>query len=200
MTLPLPQDKHFQWAIGEAVEALPKSLRFSNDIYYYWRHRDHSSVGDHRPRPELGRPIVERARTLFENSPDTFIRVIDPRYMYVAHRFWYFHSEGTESGAGRNSEEWQWLASLLVEAASQSPEVVLPQVIPFVVDSQMGHNEFIHQINIEGASAFFRERLFDVMLQLSGDWKVGDFDANEVERIEFAKKAASEWLKNPTNH
>ena len=192
---PIEQEEHRTWILQEIVKSLKISLRFANDLYYYWKHIDHGSIQEKKPQPELRDPIIKEAKKLYDKNPDKLIGVLDSTFMYCIYHFAIHFSEPDEGGSGFKSEEWRWLALVLIEAAYKKPESVLPQIVTLIVKSHMGRNQYIHELNFERAASLFQDRLLEVLKLLSEDWDYSHFDKHEQERISFAKTAVQEFMK-----
>lgn len=200
LDLNVSQEKHSGWISPEILKALPVSLRFANDLYYFWRHKDHNAVsfkGEQRS-PEIRTPAIEKAKELFSDSPTRLVEVLDPDFMFSIFHFAVLYSSSAEGGDGFRPEDWRWLADALVKAGQQNSRRALPQTIPFLVSSDMGVDGYIHKFNQDLATGFFGQNLRTVMGLLANGFDIAGFDAADKSRILFIRDFAAKWLKGQT--
>ena len=69
-------DSHESWLMLEIVRALRKSLRFANDLYYYWRHQS-EDVDRSYSTPDLRDSVVHHAQSLYTRDHDVYMRALD---------------------------------------------------------------------------------------------------------------------------
>lgn len=191
--------KHNKWILNEILKALNVSLRFANDLFYYWQCNSRGEVSSKESRPELHKPIVEEAKRLYESSPKRLISVLDPHYMYSISQFTQYLNLPEQGGSGYEPHEWKWLANLLIEAAKINTATILPQIVNLIFKDDMGISNFICSFNSKLATEFFGERLQEVMSLIAEGFDYSVFDKREKDLIEYAQKFATEWLDKMGN-
>lgn len=196
---PIDEKEHERWILGEIVDYLSKSLRFANDLYYYWKHNDRISTNAKKPMPGLRDPIITAAKRLFTNNPNKLIEVIDPNFIYIISQFSIFFSSPEEGGSGFNPEDWRWFASILVDAAHIEPRLAVPQIASLLVKSDLGVGQYIHEFDIERAASLFGDRLSEVMKLLTVERDYSNLNREEQERIAFAMEYSKEWIESQSS-
>lgn len=191
--------KHNKWILDEILKALNVSLRFANDLFYYWQCNSQGEVSSKESRPELHKPLVEKAKCLYGSSPKRLISVLDPQYMYSISHFSRHLNLPEQGGSGYKPHEWKWLASLLIEAAEINTATILPQIVQLIFKEDMGVGDFTHRFDSTFATEFFDERLLEVMSLLAKEFDYNMFDQRERNFIEYAQKYATEWLDKMGN-
>ncbi len=196
--IPMEHDEdHWKWVLDQILYALPLSLRFSNDMYHYWRHNRY--LGGNQKSTELRTLVISNFKVLFVNNPGIFIPSLDPIFIYCVYHFAVVFSNPDQGGDGFEAKEWKWLANLLVDAAKIQPQIVLPQIVPFIINSpsiMSFGGEF--KFNSESAVALFDDRLPELMDLLADTSFNQMFDENALAQISFAKHVADEWIKKDT--
>lgn len=195
---PIDQKKHMIWVQGEIFKALPKSFRFANDLYHYWSDNSQADIHHKGNRSELRAEVVKRVRKLFEGRADDFVEVLDPDYMYTSYHFCVHFSSAEQGGAGFKASDWPWFSELLLQAGQISPQAVIPQIVPFLVNEQDHdvHHEFSYTFNEVGAREFFGDDLSLLMRLLSTGIDLDPFDVRERKRIRIAHETATRWLRD----
>jgi hypothetical protein len=197
LDMPIKQDEHDKWILDEICHVLPISLRFANDLYYYWKHNDRADTSDkQRNRDDLRIPIIKEAKKLFKDNPDNLIKSLDKNYIYSIYHFMILFSERSQGGSGFKPEDWKWLAKILVDAASSQPQTILPQIIMllFKTERTLEVKKYVHEFNIERANALFNKQLTEVMKLIIQDIDFNFLDDEVQDKIQFAKLTARRWL------
>ena len=196
LDVPVAEEEHSAWILGEILAALEVSLRFANDLYYYWRYNDRISVDDRKRYPELRNRVVKKARELYGENPSKLIEVLDPSIPYSVFEFAGVFSEVKEGGTGFRTDEWKWFALVLADAAEENAELLIPQIVQWVFRSDMGSGtKYLYRFEHELATSLFENRLLGVMELVAEDREYTAFDRKAVEKMTFAKSAARKWLQ-----
>ena len=196
---PIGTTEHNKWILDEILKALNVSLRFANDLFYYWQCNSRDEIRSKKSRPELHKPIVEKAKCLYELSPKRLISVLDPHYMYSISQFARHLNLPEQGGSGYEPCEWKWLANLLIEAAKINTATILPQIVNLIFKDDMGRSNFICSFDSKFATELFDERLQEVMSLIAKGFDYSMFDKREKDLIKYAQKFATEWLKKTEN-
>lgn len=194
---PIDQHEHNNWILDEIRKALPRSFRFANDLYYYWQSNSETDVSVKRPRPELREPIIQEARSLFQDSPERLIESLDSDFPYSVYHFVVHNSQPDRGGAGFNPVEWKWFADILLEAARLKPLVIIPQIVPLIVREEMTIHDFIYTFDKEMALQLFGDKINEVMALIAQPLDYSKFNERERRSIEFAIQTAMKFVKTP---
>ncbi|MCE5331864.1 MAG: hypothetical protein LLF95_06965 [Bacteroidales bacterium] len=192
LSLDKPIDGHNEWILGEIKKAIPVSLRFANELYYYWRNQDHPSISTRIQTPILRNGFIEATRQVYENNSQALIEALDPAYMYSIHHFMIYYSEATGGGSGFNPNDWKWLIDVLLKAAEANPQVVIPQLVTLLSneDSTFGAG-FLYSLNEERLNSLFGNEKTMVLKLLAMKIDISMFDEREKNRIEFVRQEAA---------
>lgn len=185
-------EDHKEWVLGQILRALPLSLRFANDLYYYYRH-NHYIAGDVQTH-DLRSLFIDNVRKFLDGNPESLIKIVDPSYMYSFYHFMVLFSGVDRGGPGFNPVEWRWLASLLTAAAKMEPEIVLPQIVPLVIEIVQAVDGREYKFDETRADALFGDHLREMMELLAAMPLNRQIDKDSFEYISFAKQFAGEWL------
>ena len=115
--------------------------------------------------------------------------------MYSINHFVFAFKEQKEDGSGFNSDEWVWLASLLIEAAKIEPSVIIPQLVCLIVKENMGTHNIVRTLDQEMAKKLFEKRLPEVMELIASSFDHAQFSEREKQMIDFAREAVEDLLK-----
>lgn len=192
---PIDPNEHIEWILKEIKVALPRSLRFANDLYYYWKSNDRSDVELKEPHPELREPIVQEAKSVFQYSPERFIKSLDPDFMYSVYHFVILFSQPDKGGSGFNPIDWKWFIYFLVEAARLAPQIIIPQIVPLVVKEEMTFHDSIYTFDKEMALQLFGDKFFDIMTLMAQPLDLSRFNERERKWIECARQEAQKFVK-----
>ena len=191
---PIDKEKHIEWVINEIEKALPESLRFANDIYYYWRSNSESDVQE-KHHIELRNLFVKKAKSIYQKNEELLIKCIDPSFIYCVSHFVNLYSSEGEGGPGFKITEWEWFFSLLIDAARKSPNIIVPQIIGMLVKSQRIRVDYIHEFNIDLATQIFNKKLPEIMSLIT---KIDDYkqlNKNDQKLIEQVMNWAKNWMQ-----
>ena len=136
LSLDKPFAGHEKWILDEISKALPVSLLFANELYYYWRNTDRSMDAANVSTPELRNKVVAKAEEIYSGKSDILIKVLNIEDMYSTRTFMIFFSERDGGGLGYKPDEWRWFAAVILEAGKKNPQVVVPHIAGLVVDSE----------------------------------------------------------------
>ncbi len=184
---------HEAWTAEEACRALPVSLRFANDIYYFWRHRSDNEVETKPPHPELRTAIIEEARRLWQRDISVLIQSLDPSFPYSLFHFAVHYSTPEMGGDGFVASDWRWFGQLVFQAAQRAPETVLPQMSPFLV-YQPDSLETRYELRSESGQELFGARFPQLMRLLAEHLSNEGFEPQVKTRMDFLRHAAAKWL------
>lgn len=195
---PIDEPEHLEWVKNEIFKALPTSLHFANDVYYYWTSNSESDVHGKPDRVELRNQVVSHAKNIFAGKPHDFIRVIDPHYMYSAHHFRVYLKAPDEGESAFTTDSGDWFSELLLEAGEINPQVIVPQIACLVIKEQDSFNGFNYSFNDGLPKKLFETEMLRLMHILSTEINVDSFNLREKKVIQTAREVATEWLKeNP---
>lgn len=189
-------DEHEKWVIEELRKALPNSISFSNAIYYYWRNQNR---GYHREQtPFIRNEYIKAWKETFENNSQALINAIDPIQIYSIRHFVIYYNEPEVGGPGFKAEEWQWIAPILIEAGIKNLQLIVPQIVALVVDSENIIREhktiYEYTFNTKRVADIFTSNTHNVMELLSKEIDISQFDTYYKDIIQFAKIEAQKWI------
>jgi len=195
LDLRIDETDHEWWVFEEIKRALPISLRFANDLYYYWRNQESGGVGETMPQPELQSGVVSEAERLFSGSPEALVRVLDESCPEAVSRFFIFLGGRDQEATGTEPGEWTWLGDVLLDAAEQQPAIVLPQMACLLVDVGGGPGAKTLSLSMATAERLFGSELRRLMERLAVRLAdAGDLDAETVSKLELVQGTAEKWL------
>lgn len=201
LSLDKPVDSHNneKWVLEEIKKALPVSLRFANDVYYYWRHQERTSSSANVQTLGLRYRVVEAAKQIYGNNPDLLIEALDADFMYCVHHFAKLFSNPEQGGTGFQPEDWKWLGEVLLSAAIKSPNVMVPQIIALVVDSgstvKEGKCVYTSKFNEDVARKLFGEDGLGQLLRLvAKPVETSKFNDEGRAMIECARRYATDSI------
>jgi hypothetical protein len=190
LSLKKPVDWHEKWILEEIEKALAVSLRFANDLYYYWRS---NAEHEKNAKPELQKGIIVKAKEIYTDI-DIFIEAIDPDYIYSVVHFVNYLSEKTER-EDIDYKEWRWLGDILVKAGNKSPQRVVPQIVCLIIEDKMLETDWQPTKLLEDrAKELFGQNLSQVMTLLTQEVNSCKFGGRERVRIQFGQQEAKKWL------
>jgi len=191
---PIDEQEHLKWVYEQIENALPKSLRFANEIYYYWSRNSEFDIHDEQNRVQLRMKVIEKAKTIFNNEPDKFVKVLDPKNINSSYHFCVDFSNANKGGGGFVPEQWEWFANLLLEAGKSSTEIIIPQIAVFILNEKMDFSESTYQFNEELTKKLFGHKMDQLMELMKTDINLDAFNDREKNLITNAKRIANQWL------
>lgn len=194
---PVSESAHRKWVLGELEKASGVSLRFANDVYYFWRHTHFNSKDEAIAQldPTLRREYIRLVRSDVEHRPKRFIRLLDPLYIFSVYQFSVLFSLLDEGGPGFNGEEWRWMGVLLLEAAELEPQVVVPQIAPLIVTSDRDSVSYVYSVNREVATTMFGPELSRLVRVLQVHLDLDGFSEEVRRLVRYAQRLSLEDLK-----
>lgn len=201
LSMDKPVPEHDDWVLAEIRTAVPISLRFANELYYYWRNKDHYMVSSKDKTPALREGFVEATRQAYENSAQVLIDALNPGYMYDIHHLMIDYSEPDGGGPGFDPAEWKWLANILLEAGRMNPQVIVPQLSCLVSNEVLTYrsrNEestsrhgFTYSLQEDRLNSLFGEERSAILELLAKEIDTSMFDEREKNRIEYVRREAA---------
>ena len=188
------EGEHGKWILEEIIKALPISLHFANDLYSYWRHNPY--VTSKEKTPELRNFVINNFKALFLGKPESFIKSVDPTYIYSTRHFAVLFSDPEYGGDGFEAAEWRWLGYLLLDAAKIQSQITIYQIIPLIIDSPFTisfGDRF--EFNSKRAKDLFNDRLQELMILLANMTLDTSLDQGALSQISFAQDVANKWLE-----
>jgi len=192
LSLDQPVPEHDDWVLAEIRKTVPISLRFANELYYYWRNRDHLMVSSKNKTLALRNGFVEAARQAYENNSQILIDALNPGYMYDIHHLMIYYSEPDGGGPGFDPAEWKWLANVLLEAGKTNPQVIIPQ-LACLLSNEASHplEGFSYSLHEERLNSLFGEEKSAVLKLLANEIDTSMFDERDRNRIEYVRLEAA---------
>lgn len=192
---PIDEPEHLEWVKNEIFKALSKSLRFANDVYYYWSSNNEADIHGKPDRVELRNQVVTYAQNIFADKPHDFIRVIDPHYLYSSYHFRVYFTVSAEGESVFTTHSGDWFSGLLLEAGEINPQVIVPQIACLVIDEQHSFEGFNYSFKVGLSEELFGAEMLRLMHILSTEINVDSFSFREKKLIQAAREVATEWLK-----
>jgi len=197
LSLAYPVDWHEDWIYKEICIALPVDLRFANDLYYYWRSRDHSDVGKNISHKDLRLKVIKKAKEIFGHNPDRLIHTLQTELIYVIYHFAVLYSSEERGGPGFSAKDWHWIGEVLLQAGKINPQEIVPQITAFIFEperSDFMRNKISAKFHYKRASDVFRSYLPQALKLVSKDIRISNFDDNDTKFLQLAKEYAQNWL------
>ena len=197
LNLRIDDKEHHIWVLNQIFKYLQVSLRFANDLYYFWKHTDRRTIDIKQPMPEVREPMIIKAKEIFGASPDTLIKIIDPEFIYSSYHFAVFYSSEKEGGSGFKPEDWYWFGNALYAAAKLKPEIILPQMSCILIGEDYTAADFgiIYKYN-EEPSKMFQNNMGDLMQLLTRSYNFSFLDEKGKKRMEYTQQYARKWLED----
>jgi len=174
------------WLLQQIYKAIPVSLTYVNDLYSTWFRHFTVLRGD----------IVKEAKKVYENNSDILLRALDPERIYTVSIFSHHYSLPKQGGSGFNPKDWQWLATVLLEAGEKKPDVIIPQIAGLLCDQEITTTRPDSDRPVHGWKAIFIEdrpkSLFTnnyekLMELLSNEIDISKYGVQEQESITTAQ-------------
>ena len=191
----LDPDVHWKAAVSWLRKAMAVSLRFANDVYEYFV----MEAGKRHTCPEPGQTHAvygKLAREQFAEHPAALVRVVDPGFAYSCYHFCVNLATEERHGAGFDPQGWHWFADLLLDAASVAPLTMVPQIAPFLADSEdlvpPGRRKY--RLAVRTGEQLFTSRYTEVMRLFAGFELTAQLDSETEEMMRFLVPAAKTWV------
>jgi len=127
----IPEDEHRSQIKDLAIHWLEIDLRYSNDIYYYWR----SQSSENRSGVvEWRQDAISEFQRLYADNPGKLPAILDMNFPYASYHFSVLFSQPKYGGVDFSLENWNWFFRLLLDAAIIEPQVLLPHVATFLTE------------------------------------------------------------------
>lgn len=200
IALKKPVKWYEDWVLEEIYKAIPISLQFANDLYYYWRNSDEYMVKIEKQTENLRKGFIAKAKEIFENNPDALIKAIDSDYISTIGQLVIYFSSPKGGGPGFDPQEWEWLANVLLDAGGSNPHFIIPQLTDLVIEEQhQVGGEIRQEFKVERVDQLFRKNLAAFMKLLTYEIDIDKFNMSEKARIQFAQQEARKWLSEHEN-
>jgi len=192
-------DSHEKWILPEIVRALRKSLRFANDLYYYWRHQS-ENVDRSYPTPELRDSVVRHAQSVYASDHGVYMRALDRECPGSTRTLVVDDSSPKAGGPGLENEDWSWFGPVLLSAASTDRELGIPQVVVLLTDYEStpgDRGSTLHKAafsDLVAEHVFGNARMRDLMELLARDFQAQPYDMEISVRFACCQGRAKEWL------
>jgi len=193
-------DSHEDWTQREIVAALRKSLRFANDLYYYWRHQSEDVNQSHRT-PELRDSVVRHAQSIYAHEHGVYMRALDRECPGSTRALVVDGSSPEAGGPGLQSEDWSWFGRVLLSVASTDGQLGIPQIAILLTDHEStpgNRGSIVHKSVFSDSVAehvFGDERMRDLMELLARDFQPQEYDSEISARFACCQGRAKEWLR-----
>ncbi len=122
---------HEQWLVDEMAKALPISLRFANDLYYFWRNQSKNDVSFNPNTTGIRQKCIKAARQLWDDDVHRMTSALSPNHPESLFIFVIEFSKSDMVGDGFKYAEWKWCFDMMVNALKASPAIMAPQFIQF---------------------------------------------------------------------
>lgn len=190
---PISKDSHLKWVSEEVSKALHYSLRFANDLYYFWKYLE-----PHDPSPgeflSLRTHILNKAKEIFGYDPLKYLSILDPNYAPCTYHFCILFSQEKEGGTGFYPEEWIWFADLLVRAGNIDPQIMIPQIAPLMITENWHINYHTYTYEKERIEKMFQDSILKLMKIMSKSIDESAFDDRTRAIIQKSNEIARGYL------
>ncbi len=187
----LQPNQHADWLQTLILSAVPVSLLFVNDIYYYWT--GDNGIVDDTQRGVIRKSIIEAVRGTVRTGED-LVKVLTRDRPYKVSRLITQTGKDTSLSA---FQAWRdYLPPILVDGAMSDPEIIIPEIANLAGDEQSGivaatgyPPKFInpYKIDRERMTTLFGERLNEVLTLLA------EYEGDNAYAVR-AKDDAKSWL------
>ena len=194
--------EHEKWLINEIEKALDVSLYFSNDLCHYWRHKRSYDVSAKTPTPKLKKRVVDIFRNKFEDNPKSLCEILSQSNPWGLYRM-------VRLDKGGNSEEWEWLGDVLLEASKINQKLLASYIACLISDTEIVFSSksgsvYKNKLNVDTLEAFFGEKTSDVMELLNKEFEypelADDYEYAQTKSvIQNAQEEARIWIDSKGN-
>ena len=192
LSLDQPIPEHDDWVLTEIRKTVPINLRFANELYYYWRNKDHFMVSSKDKIPALRDGLIKAARKAYENNGQVLIDALTSEYIYDIHHLMIDYNEPDGRGTVFNPAEWKWFANVLLQAGKIDPQIIIPQLACLLSNEASDPRDgFIYSLNEERLNILFgEERAAEALKLLATEIDTSMFDERDRDRIEYVRHEA----------
>lgn len=141
---PARQCRHREWLEKVLSKYLPISIRYANDIFYFWKYRNASEAESKYVNPDILQLYSNLIRTIFENDPEKFLSALasEPQHIWtLRHLLFGRHDNSTIKNFDKKEtffSGWQpWLVDLIIKTAEKNSKLIAMQIIPLIYDIRM---------------------------------------------------------------
>ena len=188
----LQRNRFTDWLQTLILSAVPVSLHFVNDLYYYWT--GEYGIVDDTQRAAVRRSIIKAVRGTVRTGGD-LAKFLTTDHPYAVSRL--ITQTGTDTGPPAFQAWRDYLPSILIDGAKSDPEIVIPELAVLAGDEQSGITAarteyppvFINRYRIdrERMTALFGERLDEALALLA------EYEGDNADAVR-AKNDAESWL------
>ena len=189
----LMKDKFTQWLQKLMVNAVPVSLNFVNQLYYYWTGK-YGIVTDkqkHIVRQVIVQAVLERIRT-----GEDLVRILATDHPFAVRQL--INPTGTETSVEAYSSWSGQLPSVLIDGAINDPDIIIAQLANLAGTAASGHMYvgtverpvFVnpYEIDRDNMTALLAERVDEALALLA------EYAGDNAYALR-ARDAAQSWLK-----
>ena len=187
----LRPNQRADWLRTLILSAVPVSLCFVDDIYYYWT--GDNGIVDDTQRGVIRKSIIEAVRGTVRTGED-LVKVLTRDRPYKVSRLITQTGKDTSLSA---FQAWRdYLPPILVDGAKSDPEIIIPEIANLAGDEQSGivaatgyPPKFInpYKIDRERMTTLFGERLNEALALLA------EYEGDNAYAVR-AKNDAKSWL------
>ncbi len=127
----LARDEQADWILARLLEAVPVSLNFLNDFYYYWT--GERGVVSNGERSRIRNAVVESLKGTMRSGSD-LVRVLTAERPYNIGRL--ITETGRDTAPSRFLEWRDFLAPLLLQGSGDAPDIILAELANVAGDQE----------------------------------------------------------------
>ncbi len=179
------------WLIEELLKCIPGYLRLLNSIYYFWLATDEHTRAQREPARAA---VREKCKQEFSHQSDAVVcGSFDPTFPWVLfHLVFTADYQKQDTVPYGTSEDWAWLAPILLRAANTCPPILLPQIIITANAWETRAREVIaYRFNDELLRTWFTEQA-STLIRIVADFDLGTVAQLESNALGYLKAAKEE--------
>jgi len=186
---------HEEWVAGEIEKALHKSLRFANDIYYFWRLQDKGARHTWSSLA-LRKSVVALAQKIYGEKEDTLAAVLDTNYPYSIYHLVVLFGQEDQGGPGFDNEDWSWLSPVLLKGCRKHPAVLVPPVAVLAGETKhpFRKEEWDVELQPDRISKIFGAETHSLMKLLTVETDLSHLEQQAKLTVEAIRAKAAEWI------
>jgi hypothetical protein len=123
-----------------------------------------------------------------------FNSVIDPFYLPCIYQFGNISDDKNHDGPNVNVKDLSWLVNLMIESGKRNPQIIVPQIVPFFVNTIYQDTGFGYSYNETDALKFFGEQLKEIKQLLITEIDISQHNDRNKGLIEFAQTEAKKHI------